>query len=108
MNIRNSRKNKLFAVITLHVNNKINEILVDILCKLLPISKMKNNKEDLYMKMALILSDDINFNAGPVTRKRKDQRKDHKLEISNGKGLCFIHLHIYSLLPKTNKTAQNC
>ena len=57
MNIRNSRKNKLFAVITLHVNNKINEILVDILCKLLPISKMKNNKEDLYMKMAIILSD---------------------------------------------------
>ena len=60
------------------------------------------------MKMALILSDDINLNARPVTRKRKDQRKDHKLEISNAKGLRFIHLQIYSLLPKINKTTQNC
>ena len=57
MNIRNSRKNKLFAVIKLHLTNKINEILVDIHCKLLPISKMKSNKEDIYMKMAIILSD---------------------------------------------------
>ena len=68
---------------------------------------MKNKKEDLYIKMTLILSADINLNAGPVTRKRKDQRKYHKLEINNGKGICFIDLHIYTLHPKTNITAQN-
>ena len=55
--------------------------------------------------MALILSDDINLNARPVTRY---QREDRKLEISNIKGIYFIHLEIYRLFPKINKTRLYC
>ena len=50
--------------------------------------------------MALLLSDDINLNQGPVTR---HQLNDPKFEAFNNKGLHLIHLNIKSLLPKIDE-----
>ena len=50
--------------------------------------------------MALILSDDINLDAGPVTR---HQINYPKFEVFNSKALHFIHLVINSLLPKLDE-----
>ena len=57
--------------------------------------------------MALLLSGDINLNAGPVTR---HQLNNPKFEAFNNKGLHLIHLNINSLLPKIDELCNiaNC
>ena len=61
---------------------------------------MKSKNNHLYLKIALILSSDINLNPGPVTR---DKINDPKFEAFNSKGLHFIHLIISSILPKIDE-----
>ena len=65
---------------------------------------MKNKNNHLYVKIVLILSDDISLITGSVTRY---QRKDHKLEVCKSKGLYFIHLDIYSVLLKQMQNVLN-
>ena len=60
--------------------------------------KIKDNY--LNLKMALILSSDINLNPGLVTR---CQIKDQKFKVCNSKGPLFLHLNINSLLAKISE-----
>ena len=53
-----------------------------------------------YLKMALLLSGDINLNPGPFTR---HQLKDPKFEAFKNKRRHLIHLNINSLLPKIDE-----
>ena len=99
-NLKNSPTNEFFTIEVLHITYKINEFSTNTHLKLLTISKMKCKSNHLYLKMALLLSGDINLNPGPVTR---HQLKDPKVEAFNNKGLHLIHLNINSLLPKIDE-----
>ena len=97
MNLKNSPTNEFFTIEVLHITYKINEFSTKMHLKLLTINKMKHKSNHLYLKMALLLSGDINLNPGPVTR---HQLNDPKFEAFNNKGLRLMHLNINSLLPK--------
>ena len=100
VNLKNSPTNEFFTIEVLHITYKINEFSTNAHLKLLTISKIKCESNHLYLKMALLLSGDINLNPGPVTR---HQLKDPKFEAFNNKGLQLIHLNINSLVPKIDK-----
>ena len=68
--------------------------------KLFTIGKMKNKYNCLYLKMILILSDDIELNPGLVDR---NQIKKEDFEVFNNKGLHFMHLNINGLLNKIDE-----
>ena len=93
-------KNEFFTIETVRITNKINELFLGTSFKLFSVSKMKNKNNDLYLRMLLILSGDINLNCGPANR---HQIKDHKMEVFTRKGLHFIHLNINGLLPKIDE-----
>ena len=97
VNLKNSPTNEFFTIEVLHITYKINEFSTNMHFKLLTISKMKCKSNHLYLKMALILSGDINLNPGPVAR---HQLNNPKFEAFNNKGLHLIHLNVNSLLPK--------
>ena len=69
--------------------------------KLHTISRMKCKSNHLYLKMALLLSGDINFNPEPVTRHQL--KNDPKFDTFNNKGFHLTHLNINSLLPKIDE-----
>ena len=100
VNLKNSPTNKFFTIEVLHITYKINEFSTSMHFKLLTISKMKCKRNHLYLKMALLLSGDINLNPGPVAR---HQLNDPKFEVFNNKGLHLIHLNVNSLLPKIDE-----
>ena len=93
-------KNEFFTIETVCITNEVNELFLGTSFKLFSASKMKNKNNDLYLRMLLILSGDINLNRGPANR---HQIKDLKFEVFTRKGLHFIHLNINSLLPKTDE-----
>ena len=68
--------------------------------KLFTIGKMKNKYNRLYLKIILILSDDIELNPGLVDR---NQIEKEDFEVFNNKGLHFMHLNIYGRLNKIDK-----
>ena len=100
VNLKNSPTNEFFTIEVLHITYKINEFSTSMHFKLLTISKMKCKRNHLYLKMALLLSGDINLNPGPVAR---HQLNDPKFEVFNNKGLHLIHLNVNSLLPKIDE-----
>ena len=100
MNLENSPTNEFFTLEVLHITYKINEFSTNMRLKLLPINKMKYKSNHLYVKMALLISGDINLNPGPVAR---HQLNDPKFEAFNNKGFHLIHLNINSLLPKIDE-----
>ena len=100
LNLKNSATNKFVTIEVLHIANKINEFSASMHFKLFTISKMKCKSNYLYLKMALLLSGDINLNPGPVAR---HQLNYPKFEVFNNKGLHLIHLNVNSLLPKTDE-----
>ena len=61
---------------------------------------MKCKHNHLYLKIALILSGDINLKLGPVTR---HQINNPKFDAFNSKGLHLLNLNINSLLPKIDR-----
>ena len=65
--------------------------------KLFTINKMKNKYNCLYLKMILVLSDDIEVNPGPFD---SNQIKKEDFEVFNNKRLHFMHLNINGLLNK--------
>ena len=77
VNLKNSPTNEFFTIEVLHITYKINEFSTNMHLKLLTINKMKYKSNHLYVKMALLLSGDINLNPGPVTR---HQLNDPKFE----------------------------
>ena len=97
VNLKNSPTNEFFTIEILNITYKINEFSTNMHFKLLTMSKMKCKSNHLYLKMALILSGDINLNPGPVAR---HQLNNPKFEAFNNKGLHLIHLNVNSLLPK--------
>ena len=99
-NLKTWPKNKFFTIETVHITSKINEFFLETNFKLFSVSKMKNKNNNLYFKMLLILSGDINLNSGPANRQ---QIKDHEFEVFTRKGLHFIHININSLLPKIDE-----
>ena len=100
VNLKNSPTNEFFTIEALHITYKINEFSTNMHLKLLTIHKMKYKSNHLYVKIALLLSGDINLNPRPVTR---HQLKDPKFEAFNNKGLHLIHLNINSLLAKIDE-----
>ena len=60
MNLKDSPTNKVFTIEGLHSTNKISEFSTDTHFKLLTVSKMKSKNNRLYLKMAFILSGDVN------------------------------------------------
>ena len=100
VNLKNSPTNEFFTIEVLHITYKINEFSTNAHLKLLTISKIKCESNHLYLKMASLLSGDINLNPGPVTR---HQLKDPKFEAFNNKGLHLIHLNVKSLLPNIDE-----
>ena len=108
--------NEFFTIEVLHITYKINEFSTNTHLKLLTITKMKcksrniwepawlsnilGKSDHLYLKMALLLSGDIDLNPGLVTR---HQLKDPKFEAFNNKGLHLINLNINILLPKIDE-----
>ena len=97
VNLKNSPTNEFFTIEVLHITYKINEFSTNMHFKLLTISNTECKNNHLYLKMALLLSGDINLNPGPVT---KHQLNNPKFEAFNNKGLHLIHLNVNSLLPK--------
>ena len=104
MNLKNSPTNEFFTIKVLHITYKINEFSTKMHLKLLTINKMKYKSNHLYLKIALLLSGDINLNPGPITRR---QLNDPKFEAFNNTGLHLIHLNINSLLPKIDELRNN-
>ena len=60
MNLKDSPTNKVFTVEGLHITYKISEFSTDTHFKQLTVSKMKSKNNRLYLKMAFILSGDVN------------------------------------------------
>ena len=100
VNLKNSPTNEFFTIEVLHIAYKINEFSTNIHFRLLTISKMKCRSNHLYLKMALLLSGDINLNPGPVARQ---QLNDPKFEAFNNKGLHLIHHNVNNLLPEIDE-----
>ena len=100
VNLKNSPTNKFFTIDVLHTTCKIKECSTNMHLKLLTIRKMKCKCNHLYLKMALLLSGDINLNPWPVAR---HQFNNLKFEVFNNKGLHLIHLNVNSLLPKLDE-----
>ena len=87
VNLKNSPKNEFFTIEILYITYKINEFSTNMHFKLLTISNTECKNNHLYLKMALLLSGDINLNPGPVT---KHQLNNPKFEAFNNKGLHLI------------------
>ena len=100
MDLKNSPTNEFFTIEVLHITNKINEFSTNMHLKLLTTSKMKHKRNHLYVKMALLLSGDINLNPGPFTR---HQLNDVKFEAPNNKGPHLIHPNINRPPPKIDE-----
>ena len=63
-NLKNSPTNEFCKIEVLHITYKINEFSTNTHLKLLTISRMKCKSNHLYLKMASLLSGDINLNPG--------------------------------------------
>ena len=59
-NLKTCPNNVFDAKETLHITNKINELSFETNFNLLAIRKLKFRSNHLYLKMTLLLSDDIN------------------------------------------------
>ena len=66
VNLKNSPKNEFFTIEILYITYKINEFSTNMHFKLLTISNTECKSNHLYLKMALLLSGDINLNPGPA------------------------------------------
>ena len=66
VNLKNSPKNEFFTIEILYITYKINEFSTNMHFKLLTISNTECKNNHLYLKMALLLSGDINLNPGPA------------------------------------------
>ena len=64
VNLKNSLKNEFFTIEILYIIYKINEFSTNMHFKLLTISNTECKRNHLYLKMALLLSGDINLNPG--------------------------------------------
>ena len=100
MNLKNSPTNEFSTIEVLHITYKINEFSTNTHLKLLTVCRMKCKSNNLYLKMALLFSGNINLSPRIVII---HQLKDPKFEAFNNKGLHLIHLHINSLLPKIDE-----
>ena len=100
VNLKNSPTNEFFTIEVLHITYKINEFSTNLHFKLLTTNKMKCKSNHLYWKMPLLMSGDINLNAGSVAM---HQLNDPKFEVFNSKELHLIHLNVNSLLSKIDE-----
>ena len=70
---------------------------------LFAMSQLKIQNRNMFLKMLLLLSGNVELNPGPTQNEGVNLPKTNDYEIFKRRGMHFLHLNINSILPKIDE-----